>query len=192
MRFVGWKWIGFIPAILLIGLSVKAQAAEEEKTFWAHWKTPGVHAIMRHATAPGYGDPDNFELHNCATQRNLSAQGREEARVTGAAFKAQQTLPTAVYSSQWCRTTETAKLLDLAQVNALQSLNSFFQGRGDEGKQTRALKDFLLKQSPDAKLFLVTHQVNITGLTGSFAQSGEVLLFRMDGDQAIVLARNRF
>lgn len=182
------KMLGLM--ILLIPALAPAQTTDEG--FWNQWAQPGVHAIMRHATAPGFGDPDNFQLGDCSTQRNLDSTGRQEARVTGLAFKQRGPLPDAVYASQWCRTTETAELLDFKPVQPLPSLNSFFQGRGDRLAQTASLKQFLAEVPDGQKLFLVTHQVNISAFTGRFTQSGEVLLFRIEGEEVRVLASRQF
>lgn len=177
--------------ILVTANRISLASEDPDQAFWTMWKSPGVHAIMRHATAPGYGDPDEFRLNDCKTQRNLSDKGRNEARTTGEQFAKHGPMPTAIYASQWCRTTETASLLNLGTVSPLPALNSFFQGRGDGGEQTRALKTFLANQDQDAKLFLVTHQVNISALTGSFSDSGEVLLFTFNDGLVTVVARKK-
>ena len=86
----------------------------------------GVVALMRHATAPGTGDPHDFTLGDCTTQRNLSDEGREQARETGQRLKEAGLAFGFVGTSQWCRTRETAELLDLGPVKDMPSLNSFF------------------------------------------------------------------
>ena len=86
-------------------------------------------ALMRHATAPGTGDPAGFALGDCTTQRNLSAAGREQARATGARLRAAGIAMARIYSSQWCRCLETARLLGLGEVTELPALNSFFGER---------------------------------------------------------------
>ena len=91
---------------------------------------------MRHATAPGTGDPAEFQLDDCATQRNLSAVGREQARATGARLRAAGITSAEVYSSQWCRCLETARLLGLGEVLELPALNSFFGERARAAEQS--------------------------------------------------------
>ncbi|HIK16487.1 MAG TPA: histidine phosphatase family protein [Leptolyngbyaceae cyanobacterium M33_DOE_097] len=76
----------------------------------------GYVAVMRHAIAPGTGDPGNFRLGDCQTQRNLSETGRQQARRLGQLLRDRQVPVTRVLSSQWCRCLETARLLDLGQV----------------------------------------------------------------------------
>lgn len=178
--------------VLAISWQPASANQNELDSFWETWKKPGVHAIMRHATAPGYGDPDNFALGDCSTQRNLSEMGKEEARRTGEIFLANGPKPTAVYHSEWCRTTETAVRLSLGSPKPLSALNSFFQGRGDRDRQTKRLKEFMNQQPSSAKLFLVTHQVNISAFADTFTNSGEVLLFTYREGKATVIERAKF
>lgn len=164
--------------LFLLSLTPFPSVGHAQADVWSLWKQPGVHAIMRHASAPGFGDPEGFVLGNCKTQRNLSQAGREEARALGAAIRHQGIELTAVYSSQWCRCLDTAQELMLGKVQELPALNSFFQGRGNNTAQTEALKKHLTMLKPDDKVLYVTHQVNTTALTGVYPDSGEVVLFR--------------
>ncbi|HEX4878283.1 MAG TPA: histidine phosphatase family protein [Limnobacter sp.] len=153
---------------------------------------PGTHAIMRHATAPGVGDPEGFVLGDCTTQRNLSQAGLNEARALGETLAKKQIRFTAVYSSQWCRCLHTAHALNAGQVQALPALNSFFQQRDKESEQTRLLQAFLRTLQTNDKVMLVTHQVNITALTGIVPRPGEVIVFTPHADGSVkVLGRWR-
>lgn len=143
-------------------------------------RQPGAFAIMRHALAPGTGDPAGFALDDCATQRNLDARGRDQARRIGAALRAADIAFDAVWSSQWCRCMDTARLIDMGEVTAEPRLNSFFQGRGDGPAQTAALRERLQERPEGARVLLVTHQVNITALIGVYPASGEVIVARLD------------
>ena len=134
---------------------------------------------MRHATAPGFGDPENFTLGQCNTQRNLNETGRQEARALGQTIREQGIELTAVYSSQWCRCLHTAEELKLGKVQELPALNSFFQGRGSSNAQTSALKKHISALGPKEKVLYVTHQVNTTALTGVYPDSGQIVLFRL-------------
>ncbi len=143
--------------------------------------------MMRHARAPGSGDPKNFKIRDCSTQRNLSKDGIEQAKRIG------RTLPEkiTVYSSQWCRALDTARNLNRGDVIELDLLNSFFSDRSRESIQTLNLKNWLEKEISKKKLFiLVTHQVNITALTGIFPQEGEVLYLKLN-DQGKIEVANR-
>lgn len=143
---------------------------------WAALQQPGAVAIMRHALAPGTGDPAEFRLGDCASQRNLDARGRAQARAIGAAFRARGITFDRVLTSQWCRCRETAELLALGPVEEVPALNSFFRDRSTRARQTREVSALIA----DARggLMLVTHQVNISALTGRGAASGEVLVIR--------------
>ncbi len=153
--------------------------AQNNKDPWAIWKQEGVHAIMRHATAPGFGDPDHFRVGDCNTQRNLNETGRREARALGRQIREQGIQPTAVYSSQWCRCKQTADEMRLGEVQELPALNSFFEGRGNGQAQTAALKNHIAALGPKDKVLYVTHQVNTTSLTGIYPSPGEVVLFQL-------------
>lgn len=148
--------------------------------FWGLLREGGCVLLMRHAqTDPGVGDPATFRLGDCSTQRNLSEAGREQSRRVAAAFAREGIRIDDVRSSAWCRCVDTAELA-FGKHTVWQPINSFF-GRGGTGdSQTRevleALKDF---RGP-ANIALVTHQVNITGLTGGFTSMGEMLLTRPD------------
>lgn len=150
---------------------------------------PGAVLLMRHAIAPGGGDPAGFVLGDCSTQRNLSDKGRAQARAIGARLRAAGLSFDQVFSSEWCRSRETAELLDLGEVTALPPVNSFFDNREDGPRQTRETLDYLATLPPEARVVIVTHQVNITALTGVTPQSGETVVAQRDGAQLIVEGR---
>ena len=130
--------------------------------------------LLRHAIAPGFGDPAGFRIDDCTTQRNLSDEGRQQATAIGAWLRARGIGSARVYSSQWCRCLETAELLGLGEVLPLPALNSFFQQPEDRTPNLTALRRFLANQPLQSEpLVLVTHQVTVTALTGIFPDSGE-------------------
>lgn len=136
----------------------------------------GVALLMRHATAPGTFDPDNFKLDDCTTQRNLSDAGRAEARRIGAHLKALGLNPGEVLTSQWCRCRETAALA-FGGARDWPALNSFIRERDKAPKQVSEVQARIGKLRPgDKPLVLVTHQVVITAVTGIYPQSGEVVV----------------
>ncbi len=141
---------------------------------------PGVHAIMRHAIAPGTGDPSTFALDDCTTQRNLDGRGRAQAQAIGEAFRDAGIAFDRVLTSQWCRCRETAQLLELGEPADFPALNSFFQDRSTRDQQTDQLQAFLGSLSESESVLFVTHQVNITALTGRGVASGEVFLIRLN------------
>ena len=129
--------------------------------------------IVRHAIAPGTGDPDNFKLGDCSTQRNLDASGRNQALAMGNWLRSQGVDRARVYSSQWCRCKDTAELLKLGPIEELPALNSFYQRWEDKDSNMASLRDFLSKHPIDETLtILVTHQVTISALTGAYPRSG--------------------
>ena len=133
-------------------------------------------ALMRHALAPGTGDPARFTLEDCSTQRTLSDQGRDQARRIGQAIRDAGIVFDHVWTSQWCRTRETADLLNVGPVSDQPALNSFFQNRSDADAQRRDVLEALAALPADAKVLFVTHQVNISNLTGEFTRSGEMII----------------
>jgi phosphohistidine phosphatase SixA len=152
------------------------------------FREPGVFALMRHATAPGGGDPSGFALNDCATQRNLSEAGRAEARAIGARFRDAGIAFDAVYTSQWCRTRDTALELGLGTPIDAPHLNSFFADRSTGPAQTAETLAFIAAH-PGKRFLLVTHQVNITALTGITPRSGEIVLARLSNGQLTVITR---
>ena len=135
--------------------------------------------MMRHALAPGTGDPPSFKLGDCSTQRNLSAEGRKQAVQLGKEFRDRNIRIARVLSSQWCRCLDTAKLMDLGKVEPFPALNSFFQNPSMEAKQTAAVRQFIINnRNTQGVIVMVTHQVNITALTGVVPQSGESVVLR--------------
>jgi len=175
---------------VVIGLVVApfGLSASEEARFWSALKSGGHVVLMRHALAPGMGDPSEFALGDCSTQRNLSVEGRKQAARIGARFRANGLAAAQVLSSQWCRCLETAELLGLGPVEQLPVLNSFFQRPDRRNQQTEALKAWLDSQDLEGPLVLVTHQVNITALTGVYPASGEVVVVRRsaNGEMTVV------
>lgn len=160
---------------------------------WQAVKAGEAVVLMRHALAPGVGDPPGFEPGNCKTQRNLSDKGRAQARAIGDVLRANGIDEAQVLSSEWCRCLDTAELLGLGQPTPAEMLNSFFADRHNEPRQTTALNKALEHWVADKSetVVLVTHQVNITALTGQFVGSGDMLIVTMDADQPEVLARIR-
>jgi phosphohistidine phosphatase SixA len=182
---------GALLAILL-ALPAAAQAPADEAALWAALAGGGHAALMRHALAPGTGDPPGFRIEDCATQRNLSPEGRRQARALGERFRKHGATDLAVYSSLWCRCLETARLLDLGAVTPLPALNSFFRDSSPEAAQSAAVRRLIAEHAAgDRSLVLVTHQVNITALTGVFPQPGEIVVVRPEGDGLRLVGRIR-
>ncbi len=127
--------------------------------------------LLRHANAPGLGDPPGFVLDDCSTQRNLDEYGRAQARRWGELLREKGLTRVRLLSSRWCRALDTAQQMALAPVEPLPALDSFFASPTSERLQTAALREALTELEPGEVAVLVTHQVNITALTGIFPQS---------------------
>jgi phosphohistidine phosphatase SixA len=153
----------------------------------------GVAILIRHATAPGTFDPEGFRIGDCATQRNLSAEGREEARRIGARFKSLGLVPGEVLTSQWCRCRDTANLA-FGAARDWPALNSFIGAREKEAAQVAEVSARIALIRPGEKpLVLVTHQVMITAISGVFPQSGEAVIVApvvRDGKESIRVIGN--
>ena len=133
--------------------------------------------FLRHALAPGLGDPSDFIKEDCSTQRNLNEEGRSQARLLGDYLKKSNIRFSEILTSEWCRCIDTAKELDLGQWETFSGLNSFFQGH----EKKYHVMDKLWKKIDslnfsDLVLF-VTHQVVITEITGEVPRSGEMVLY---------------
>ena len=173
--------------VLLLIAPVPVQA--DDGAPWGTLDDPGHFALLRHALAPGTGDPPDFEIDNCATQRNLSEVGREQARTIGDRFRDNGIPAARMYTSQWCRCRDTAILLGLGEVEDLKALNSFFQDFQYRESRTAELLEWLRNDIQPGPVVLVTHQVNITALTGVYPASGELIFVRVDEAGVEVLGR---
>jgi broad specificity phosphatase PhoE len=141
---------------------------------------PGHVLLLRHANAPGVGDPPGMRIGDCATQRNLDERGRAQARKLGGRLRAAGINGAGVFTSQWCRCRETARLLAIGRVEDLPALNSFFEQPEAKVARIQMLRKFLDHLPRDGRpVVLVTHQMTITALTGDFPSSGEGMVLRL-------------
>jgi 8-oxo-(d)GTP phosphatase len=173
--------------LVLCTILATAAAAQDSDPLAALRQGTAV-ALVRHATAPGAGDPANFRLGDCTTQRNLSEEGRSEARALGERLREAGIGEAQVYSSQWCRCLETAELLGLGEVEPLPILNSFFGDRSRGPGQTEALRRLIAEADDGPPRIFVTHQVNISALADVPARSGEMIVVSVE-DPGRVLGR---
>ena len=171
--------------MLLLGLLLPALANAIEIDLATRLQQRGHVLMLRHAHAPGFGDPPQFKLDDCTTQRNLDASGRAQATAIGAWLRRQGVRDARVYSSQWCRSLETARLLDLGPVTPLPALNSFYEREHERMSSLVALNAFFARQPVDGPLIiLVTHFVNIQAIAGSGVGSGEGVLLQLQAGKA--------
>ena len=177
-------------ATLLLAARAGAQPMEPA-ALWTELHRGGVAILLRHAqTEAGIGDPPGFRIGDCATQRNLSAEGRRQSQRIGAALEARAVRIDQVLSSQWCRCLDTARLaFPKATVEPYPALNSFFDDRSTEPRQTREAAARIAAIRAPANVVFVTHHVNILALAGVAVGPGEAVLVRSAGGALQVLGR---
>ena len=174
---IGWRHILLMLWVCLTCLGTQASEVAERL------RTDHHVLLIRHAYAPGVGDPPGYSLERCETQRVLNEQGRAQARRIGQWLKAQGVERAEVHTSVWCRCRETAELLGLGPVSVEPSLASFFDQPGRAAASNRALQNFIaanLRARPTQPLILVTHHVNIREFMGRDIGSGDMVLVRVD------------
>jgi broad specificity phosphatase PhoE len=164
-----------VCSAVLWACGFSARAAADE-ALWKVLQHGGQVVLIRHAsTDGGVGDPAGFRLDDCRTQRNLSAAGREEARRLGEAFRVRDIPVGQVLSSRWCRCQDTARLA-FGRVEAWPPLDSFFRDRHGAEVQTQAVRQRVSERPSTGNLILVSHQVNISALTGLSPAPGEMVI----------------
>lgn len=172
------QWLAGSAAAVAANRSGAQTTASDLATVWR--QTGGV-LMLRHAsTEPGLGDPPGFTLGQCSTQRNLSEQGRAEARAMGQWMQHHQLQADLVLSSQWCRCQDTARLA-FGQAQDWSALNSTFAGQGQAAAQDKALRDRLRQLPPGRMEVWVSHQVNMTALTGAYPGLSEAFVVDAQG-----------
>lgn len=179
--------IGALPA----ALTLRAQSAPDVA---ALLREGGCVLMLRHAqTVAGFGDPPNFQLDQCSTQRNLSIAGRDQSKRIGLWLAARKLTASSVQTSAWCRCKDTATLA-FGRFDVLPALNSTFESRNDQAAQTELLKTRLAGIRSGQFEAWVTHQVNITAMTGEVPAMGEAFVVKPStgGSPGRVLARTSF
>ena len=133
--------------------------------------------FIRHAYAPGSGDPTNFNLNDCSTQRNLNDSGKKQSRNIGALFSKYNIKITNIYSSEWCRCKETAKIA-FKKFKTKKFLNSFYSAQFEKNrkKQVQDFENFLETWNKKDNIVFVTHYVVISEILGYPTSSGEIVV----------------
>jgi len=176
------KWL--MLGVVMTG-SFQASASELSEAL----KKSDAVLLMRHALAPGVGDPAGYKLQDCKSQRNLDATGRAQAQKTGQWLKAQGVGNALVFTSAWCRCKETAENLAFGTPVLEPSLNSFFDDMRQGPQSNVNLQKFIvgqLKSKGDKALILVTHHVNIAEFTGENVGSGDMVLAKVNSAGKLV------
>jgi len=169
------------------GLAGAAEPSGEQAA-WSALRE-GAIVLFRHANAPGTDDPPGMRLGDCNTQRNLDGSGRVQARGMGGRLRREGVKVGAVWTSRWCRTRETAELMAVGPVRNVSAFNSFFDDRRSEPAKTHSARQLLLGWRGPGSLVVVTHQVNISAVTGAAPESGEGVVLRPQGNQLVLVGR---
>jgi phosphohistidine phosphatase SixA len=190
MRLLKVYIISFLGLMALFVLNAHADQGD----LIEQMKSGGHILMIRHAYAPGTGDPAHFKIGDCATKRNLDSGGRTQARSIGDWLGSKGIEVANVYSSQWCRCQETARLLDLGTVAELPALNSFYELPQNREPNIKALRSFIVNLPENGELvILVTHFVTILEISGEVVSSGEGVVLKLKGQGAYdVLGRLSF
>jgi phosphohistidine phosphatase SixA len=166
-------------AFMLVGGT--SDAAEDTALAWAALRGDGHVALIRHAPAPGpVGDPSDYKLDDCATQRNLSEQGRAEAAALGARFRMQQVKVGKIVSSQWCRCKQTAELMNIGLVEDAPTFNNAFVLNTMRDEQTAGARTMIEAWRGPGTLVVVTHGENILLMLGLRPREAEVIVVAPD------------
>ena len=133
--------------------------------------------FIRHAIAPGNGDPDNFDILDCSTQRNLNEKGRDQSKKIGEFFSSNKILFDKVLSSEWCRCKDTG-IIAFGDIETFSALNSFYDARfsKNKDKQINQLKEYIKNWDGKKNLILITHYVVILEILGLGITSGEIII----------------
>jgi len=169
---------------LLAALGAAAAPSLALEDIWSRLRHGGLVILMRHAsTEGGYGDPPEFRLDDCATQRNLGEAGRAEARRVGERLRAEHVPIARVYTSPWCRCRETARIA-FGEAEDWEALGSFFDAPDREADATaRVLKRIAsyARTRPRGNVAMVTHAVNIAAISQRTVKPAEIVVMRPDG-----------
>ena len=174
MKFIKFLLIFFIS----INTSIKA---DSKKTIIDELQQGGKLIFIRHAYAPGGGDPDNFNINDCSTQRNLNERGKDQAKKIGAFFKDNNIQIDKVISSEWCRCQETA-LIAFNKFETNNFLNSFFSLKYAKNKknQIKELKKFIRNWKSKKNLVFISHYVVIKEVLNINVSSGEIIITNLN------------
>ena len=172
--------------LITFNTSLKANSSDDLQSILSEG---GKLIFIRHAYAPGGGDPDNFDISNCASQRNLNEEGIEQAKKIGNFFLEKNIMIDKILSSEWCRCKQTAKYA-FKNYETKSFLNSFFSQKfsHNKAKQIKELNEFIKKWNGKGNLIFVTHYVVILEVLNLSVSSGEIVIADKDLN---ILARQK-
>tara|TARA_B100001057_G_scaffold303106_1_gene303314 strand:+ start:48 stop:605 length:558 start_codon:yes stop_codon:yes gene_type:complete len=170
--------VKFLKIILILFISLTTTVkADSKKNIIENLKEGGKLIFIRHAYAPGGGDPDNFNISDCSTQRNLNKNGQIQSKKIGDFFKKNDVETKKIYSSKWCRCKETASIA-FKNFETKNFLNSFFSSKFAHNRKSQMedFQKFLLEWDKKTNLIFVTHYVVISEILGYPSSSGEIVI----------------
>jgi phosphohistidine phosphatase SixA len=180
--------VAWLVALAVVASGVPATAADGDQ-LWTLLKGGGQAILIRHAiTTPGVGDPPGFRLEDCATQRNLTDEGRAHARRLGEAFRARGIPVERVLSSPWCRCLETARLAFNVSPEVSTPLGNLFGRPESHDGQVRQLRPMLSAPRPAGNLVLITHGSTIQAVTGINPATAEMVIVTPQGPDRFAVA----
>ena len=167
--------------VLVISFFIFSNPANSNEELINSLKEGGKLIFIRHAYAPGNGDPKNFDLKDCVTQRNLNQEGINQSKKIGVFFTKNKIQIDKVLSSEWCRCKDTAKYA-FNNYRTFDALNSFYDARFEKNrvKQIKDLKKYISSWNSKKNLVLITHFVVISETLGAGAASGEIIVSDKD------------
>ena len=170
--------MNFLKIFIIIFISLTTSIkADSNKDLLKQLTEGGKLIFIRHAYAPGSGDPNNFNLNDCSTQRNLSDRGKKQAEHIGSIFREYKIEIDEVYSSEWCRCKETAEIA-FTNFTTKNFLNSFYSSNyaKNKTKQIKSLMKFVKKNNFEKNIIFVTHYVLISEVLDYAPSSGEIIV----------------
>jgi phosphohistidine phosphatase SixA len=173
-----------LVALVLVCLCAPARA--DDAALLRSLRDGGYVLVIRHAMSPGSGDSVNFKLDDCTTQRNLSEEGRAQARRIGETLRAESVPIGRVLSSRWCRALETARLA-FGRVEGEPMLDQFYNAE-ERDQRTPAVRA-IIASAPQGgtNLVLMTHQPNVTALTNLSVDEGEIVVMGVAADRTLAV-----
>jgi phosphohistidine phosphatase SixA len=174
---------------LAVFLLLGASSAQASEALWTLLKGGGQVVLIRHTiTTPGVGDPPGFRLDDCATQRNLTDEGRGHAKRIGEAFRARGIPVERVLSSPWCRCIETAKLAFGRTDGLSEALGNLFGRPDNRAKQVEQMRALASTRPKSGNLVLVSHGSTIVALADIAPATGEMVIVTPQGNGKFAVA----
>ena len=166
----------FIFLLVILSLSNSYANANNLKTI-ASLEKGGKLVFIRHAIAPGGGDPDDFDVKDCSSQRNLNQVGVNQAKRIGNFFRDNKILIDQVLSSEWCRCKDTAYNAFI-EYKTFNPLNSYFSPKFYKNKdqQVKNLRNFVSNWDSEKNIVFITHYIVISDVLGISVNSGTIIV----------------